>query len=104
MFYTGLYHSLLLPRIASDSDGEYLSFGHIANRTIMTENDGYTYLDDFSEWDIYRATLPLQFLVTPDIVPSMVHSLVNKADQGGWLPIFPGKISFCVYCSFLTHM
>lgn len=89
MFYTGLFHSLLLPRIASDSDGEYLSFG-VKDRKVMKEDPGYTYLDDFSEWDIYRATLPLQFLITPDIVPSMVYSLVSKAEQGGWLPIFPG--------------
>lgn len=92
MFYTGLFHSLLLPRIVSDSDGEYLSFS-INNRTIMKEDEGYTYLDDFSEWDIYRATLPLQFLVSPETVPSMVHSLINKAEQGGWLPIFPGNFS-----------
>lgn len=96
MFYTGLFHSLLLPRIYSDCDGEYLAFDAV-NRSLMVEDQGYTYLDDFSQWDIYRATLPLQFFLAPEMVPSMVRSLVNKADQGGWLPIFPGNF---IYISF----
>ena len=91
MFYTGLYHSLLLPRVHSDCDGEYLAFD-ATNRKPMMQDDGSVYMDDFSQWDIYRATLPLQLLLVPELVPSMIYSLVAKADQGGWLPIFPGKL------------
>ena len=92
MFYTAMWHSLLAPRIYSDYDGEYLSFA--GSEKVMQQEEGFTYFDDYSEWDIYRATLPLQFIVAPDIVPSLVRSLVNKADQGGWLPIFPAWNSY----------
>jgi putative alpha-1,2-mannosidase len=107
MFYTGIYHSLLLPRIHSDCDGEYLSFDAV-NRAPTFQDAGYTYLDDFSQWDIYRATLPLQFFLAPELVPSMVRSLVNKADQGGWLPIFPGTFLLdldvrALYYTYTTH-
>lgn len=89
MFYTALYHSLLLPRIYSDYDGQYLSFD--GGDKLMQQEPGYSYLDDFSQWDIYRATLPLQFIVASEMIPSMVRSLISKSDQGGWLPIFPGQ-------------
>ena len=44
---------------------------------------GYWYYDDFSMWDTYRATVPFQFLVVPEIAVDMAHSL-------GW----PVGISF----------
>jgi len=40
-------------------------------------------------WDIYRAQLPLLTILYPDVVADCVQSLITKAEQGGWLPIFP---------------
>jgi len=91
VFYTALWHSLLLPRMAADADGEYLSFDG-SGKTISGTN--FKYMDDFSQWDIYRATIPLQFLIAADIVPDMVQSLVSKAEEGGWLPMFPAWNSY----------
>ena len=55
-FYTAVWRSLLLPRVVSDFDGEYLSFGDAARRVVSTADDGFDrYFDDFSMWDIYRA-------------------------------------------------
>ena len=40
-------------------------------------------------WDTYRAVHPLLTLIEPEASEHMVKSLLLKADQGGWLPIFP---------------
>lgn len=86
-FYTALYHALLFPRTFSDVDGSYPSFD--GNKSIQKMENGHVYYDDFSLWDTYRAQLPLVSLVAPDKYEDMMKSLVIKAGQGGWLPIFP---------------
>ena len=44
---------------------------------------------NFSDWDIYRNTIQLQSLLVPKQVGDMMQSLVNDADQSGWLPRWP---------------
>jgi len=85
-FYTALYHCYILPRIASDCDGSYQGF---AEDTLIHKADGFDYYDDFSMWDTYRALHPLMTILEPDRTLDMVKSLVLKAQQGGWMPIFP---------------
>ena len=95
-FYSALWHSQLLPRIVSDHDGEYLKFGD-GERTIEKTNSGEgfsNYFDDFSMWDIFRAQIPLFNLVFTDHTNDMVTSLIRKAKEGGWLPIFPAWNSY----------
>ena len=107
VFYTALWHSLLLPRIASDANGDYIAFdthtrSHIhTNDTddtygvpVVMHASGYVYMDDFSMWDIVRAQVPLLHLVYTDHTVDMVQSLVAKAQQGGWMPIFPAWNSY----------
>ncbi len=86
-FYTALYHSLLYPRTFNDVSGTYPSFA--GNKKTMNVEAGHTYYDDFSMWDTYRAQLPLVSLIAPRQYEDMMKSLVLKAEQGGWLPIFP---------------
>lgn len=85
-FYTALYHCYQLPRIASDIDGSYQGF---AQDTLIHKTDGFDYYDDFSMWDTYRALHPLMTILEPSRTLDMVKSLVLKAEQGGWMPIFP---------------
>jgi predicted alpha-1,2-mannosidase len=80
-FYTALYHSLLFPNVVSDVNGDYPG------------NDGQVHTDhgrqeyaNFSEWDIYRSEIQLESLLDPRAVGDMVQSLVDDAQQGGWLP------------------
>ncbi len=83
-FYTAMYHSMQQPRLYSDEDGSYPAF---SNGKIV---EGTTdYYDDFSMWDTYRALHPLYNLLFPEYNKNMVNSLVDKAEKGGWLPIFP---------------
>ncbi len=85
-FYTALYHCFQLPRAASDVDGSYPGF---AQDTTTRKAEGFVYYDDFSMWDTYRALHPLLTLLEPKRSLDMVKSLIVKAEQGGWMPIFP---------------
>jgi predicted alpha-1,2-mannosidase len=90
-FYTALYHTYQLPRIASDVDGSYQGF---ARDTLIHKAEGFDYYDDFSMWDTYRALHPLMTILEPKKSLDMVKSLVLKAQQGGWMPIFPAWGSY----------
>jgi predicted alpha-1,2-mannosidase len=90
-FYTALYHCYQLPRIVSDRDGSYPGF---ADDTLIRKTDGFDYYDDFSMWDTYRALHPLMTILEPERTLDMVKSLILKAEQGGWIPIFPAWNSY----------
>jgi predicted alpha-1,2-mannosidase len=90
-FYTALYHCYQLPRIASDADGSYSGFAE-DDQIHMAE--GFDYYDDFSMWDTYRALHPLMTILEPERTSDMVKSLIMKAEQGGWMPIFPAWSSY----------
>ena len=91
VFYTALYHALLMPRLFSDVSGTYPRFG--GGGATLTAR-GFEYYDDFSLWDTFRAQHPLLVLIQPERVPDLVRSLLAKADQGGFLPNFPGWNSY----------
>jgi len=80
-FYTALYHSLLFPNVVSDVSGRYEgSDGKVhraGNREVYA---------NFSEWDIYRSEVQLESLLDPHAVGDMVESLLDDAQQTGWLP------------------
>lgn len=90
-FYTALYHCFQLPRTASDLDGSYQGF---AQDTTVHKAVGFDYYDDFSMWDTYRCLHPMLALLEPKRSLDMVKSLVAKAEQGGWMPIFPAWGSY----------
>lgn len=85
VFYTSLYHAMQHPRLFSDVDGQYPAFAS-QNKLRTSKGD---YYDDFSMWDIYRAQIPLLEILNPTLVNDLVSSLVDKGQQGDWLPIFP---------------
>ncbi len=84
-FYTSLYHASFLPREFNDCDGSYPSY---AGGSELRHTDG-TYYEDYSMWDTYRAQHPLMCIIEPEKAGQMVQSLLDKYDDGGWLPIFP---------------
>ena len=85
-FYTAMYHSYLQPRTFNDVDGTYVSFND--GKQLMNSGK-QDYFTDFSMWDIYRASLPLFNMLTPQENGQMMKSLFSMAEQGGWMPIFP---------------
>jgi len=90
-FYTALYSARFLPRTFSDIDGSYPRFD---TGSPILQTDGSAYYCDFSQWDTYRAVHPLFSILNPTRNGEMVHSLILKGQQGGWLPIFPSWNSY----------
>jgi len=79
--YTALYHSLLFPNVVSDVNGDYAG----SDGRVHTAHGRDEYAN-FSEWDTYRSETQLEALLAPRDVGDMVQSLVDDAEQGGWLP------------------
>ncbi|HEY4020957.1 MAG TPA: GH92 family glycosyl hydrolase [Pseudonocardiaceae bacterium] len=84
-FYTALYHALLDPETYSDANGQYLGMDGKLHQTAR----GQAQYSEFSGWDIYRDEVPLLATLVPAQASAMAQSLVNDAQQGGWLPKWP---------------
>lgn len=84
IFYTGVYHSFLSPNIFSDEDGRYIGFDGKVHALAGTKQKAQ--YANFSDWDIYRNTVQWQALYEPERESDMMQSLVNDAEQSGWLP------------------
>ena len=85
VFYTALYHSLLMPSIFSDSDGRYLGFDGQIHQVCA----GHLVYCNYSGWDIYRSQMPLVALVEPQRMEDMAQSIVLMYQQGGWIDRWP---------------
>jgi len=79
--YTALYHTLLMPTLATEVDGSYRGLDgevHVA--------DGFRYYTDFSLWDTYRTLHPWLSLVYPSFQRDMVRSMAAMAKESGAPP------------------
>ena len=85
VFYTALYHSLMMPTIFSDADGRYLGFDDKVHQVAA----GHAIYGSFSGWDIYRSELPLLALIEPKRMEDMMQSVVLMYQQGGWIDRWP---------------
>lgn len=84
MFYTALYHTLMMPTLATDIDGSYRGLDKQVHQA-----DGFTYYTDFSMWDTYRTLHPLLTLLYPEIQTQLLRSLTAMATDGGFMPRWP---------------
>lgn len=85
IFYTALYHAMLMPSLFSDADGRYLGFDGKIHRV----PPGHAVYADFSGWDIYRSEMPLLALVAPKRMADIMQSIVLMYQQGGWIGRWP---------------
>jgi predicted alpha-1,2-mannosidase len=85
VFYTALYHSLLMPSIFSDADGRYIGFDDKIHQAAA----GHLVYANYSGWDIYRSEMPLLALIVPDRMADMCQSIVLMYEQGGWIDRWP---------------
>ncbi|WP_236519459.1 GH92 family glycosyl hydrolase [Sandaracinus amylolyticus] len=84
IFYTALYHALLMPTLATESDGRYRGLDgeeHVA--------DGFTYYTDLSLWDTYRTFHPWATLLWRDRARDFAKSMIAMAEQHGSYPRWP---------------
>jgi predicted alpha-1,2-mannosidase len=84
-FYTALYHAMLDPATFSDANGQYMG----VDGAVHTASRGQAQYTDFSGWDVYRSEIPLLATLAPKQTGAMAQSLVDDAEQGGWLPKWP---------------
>ena len=89
IFYTALYHSLMMPTLFSDVNGQYLGFDQQVHQA-----EGFQYYTDMSLWDTFRTTHPLFTLLMPERHRDMLVSLVKMAEQGGNLPRWPSGAGY----------
>jgi predicted alpha-1,2-mannosidase len=85
IFYTALYHSMMMPNLFSDDDGRYVGFDdqvrHVAS--------GHRIYANYSGWDVYRSEMPLLALIEPQRMQDMAQSIVLMYKQGGWIDRWP---------------
>lgn len=79
-FYTALYHVLMNPNIASDTNGQYMGFDGVVHSAT------HPVYQNYSGWDIYRSWAALVALIAPDVMTDIVKSMVLDGQQGGLLP------------------
>lgn len=96
IFYTGVYHSFLAPTLFSDEDGQYIGFDNKVRSLAGTKQQAQ--YANFSDWDTYRNTVQWQTLFDPERESDMMQSLVNDAEQSGWLPRWPAAndVTYCM--------
>lgn len=85
VFYTALYHCLMMPTIFNDADGRYLGF----DGKVHTVASGHQIYANFSGWDIYRSEIPLLATIEPQRMQDMAQSIVLMYQQGGWIGRWP---------------
>lgn len=79
VFYTALYHTMIDPRILTDTDGRYPG----ADGQIHTTENRFTKRTIFSGWDVFRSQMPLQTIIHPQLVADMLNSLITMASESG---------------------
>ncbi len=70
IFYTALYHSMLMPR---DRTGDFEGW----------RNNEQLWDDQYAVWDTWRTLFPLMVLINPDMVRSNVLSFINRSKHHG---------------------
>ena len=78
-FYTSLYHSLIMPNLITDVDGNYVGWDKEPHHS---DCDLYT---NFSLWDTYRAEHPFLEILYPENNSGFVKSLIERHRQTGLL-------------------
>ncbi|WP_233843394.1 GH92 family glycosyl hydrolase [Dyella sp. 2HG41-7] len=81
IFYSGLYHALLYPKLFSEHGRYYSAFDDRVHNGVS-----YT---AYSIWDIFRAENSLLTIFAPERIDGMVQALLQDYVEGGWMPKWP---------------
>jgi predicted alpha-1,2-mannosidase len=94
-FYTSLYHTLLAPTLLSDVDGQVRGPDEKVHAT-----GGYDYYTEMSQWDVFRAEIPLLTLTQPARLNDFVDTMLGHFKMFGenTLPVWPNgaKETWCM--------
>ncbi|MDP9076443.1 MAG: GH92 family glycosyl hydrolase [Bacteroidota bacterium] len=81
VFYTALYHSLLIPWVVDDANGQYIGTDGKAH-----QKSGGNEYGAFSPWDTFRSLHPLLTLLYSDKQKDVILSMLDIYNQTGHLP------------------
>ena len=86
IFYTALYHALLLPSVFDDVDGRYIGYDDKIHHVPAGHKHIYA---NWSGWDIYRSEMPLLTMIEPQRSQDMAQSVVEMSKQLGFIDRWP---------------
>jgi predicted alpha-1,2-mannosidase len=89
LFYTALYHSLLMPSIFDDVNGQYMGM----DDQVHDVRDGHHVYATFSGWDTYRTQAQLWGFLYPQAASDVCQTFLETSRQtqykgGGGLPLW----------------
>ena len=89
LFYTALYHSLLMPSIFDDVNGQYIGM----DDQIHSVRKGHHVYSTFSGWDTYRTQAQLWGFLYPEAASDLCQTFLDTSRQtqykgGGGLPLW----------------
>ncbi len=89
LFYTALYHSLLMPNIFEDVNGQYVGM----DNQVYTARSGHHIYSTFSGWDTYRTQAQLWGFLYPQAGSDLCQTFLETSRQtefkgGGGLPLW----------------
>jgi predicted alpha-1,2-mannosidase len=83
IFYSALYHTMIVPNTFSDVDGKYRGMD-----LQIHEGGEETMYTVFSLWDTFRAAHPLYTIIEQDRTNAFIRTFLKQYQQGGELPIW----------------
>jgi predicted alpha-1,2-mannosidase len=82
IFYTALYHTMIVPNGVSDPDGTYRGMD------LNIHNGTGEHYSVFSLWDTYRATHPLYTLIEQQRTRDFMKTFLRMFRESGRLPVW----------------
>ena len=83
IFYSALYHTMVVPNIWNDVDGQYRG-----RDNKIHPSPGHDVYTVFSLWDTHRALHPLLTLLEPERTRDFINTFLLQYRQGGLLPVW----------------
>src|SRR3989339_405132 len=83
IFYTALYHTMVVPNVNMDVDGRYRGMDNKIHKA-----EGFTYYTVFSLWDTFRAAHPLYTIIDRKRTLDFIKTFLVQYQQGGRLPVW----------------
>ncbi|MCX6163758.1 MAG: GH92 family glycosyl hydrolase [Ignavibacteriae bacterium] len=93
IFYTALYHSLLVPNLYTDVDGNFRGMDLKIHKA-----EGFDNYTVFSLWDTYRAEHPLFTIIDQKRTNDFINTFLAQYEYGGLLPVWElsANETFCM--------
>jgi predicted alpha-1,2-mannosidase len=85
IFYTAMYHTMVVPNVVSDVNGEYRTH----NMEIKKLPGNRKMYSTLSLWDTFRAWHPLMTIINRQLTEDIIHSMLAMYEATGELPIWP---------------